>query len=193
MHAWSTSMLLLLHSAFVLSVVKMLKGEVGGRALNTHGNYIVDHGKSWKNNGIVFLNFCGNPVLARRHFKTVCCHGPCHWCVLHHTSYIYWVHPFWVNIGRRLRVGEKRKKLTELALSTLGIARQHVIEISELWVFHLVIITCLILILFYSRFGLKRGYRNMCWSRGGDSGSGPPPLKNHKNIGFLSNTGPGPL
>ena len=34
MHAWSTSMLLLLHSAFMLSVVKMLlKGEVGGHAL----------------------------------------------------------------------------------------------------------------------------------------------------------------
>ena len=30
-------------------------------ALNSHGNYIVDHGKSWKNHGIVFLNFCGNP------------------------------------------------------------------------------------------------------------------------------------
>ena len=54
----------LLHSAFMLSVVKMLlKGEVGGHALNGHGNYIVDHGKSWKNHGIVFLNFCGNPVL----------------------------------------------------------------------------------------------------------------------------------
>ena len=38
-------MLLLLHSAFMLSVVKMLlKGEVGGCALNNHGNYIVDHG-----------------------------------------------------------------------------------------------------------------------------------------------------
>ena len=37
MHAWSISMLLLLHSAFMLSVVKiMLKGEVGGRALNSH-------------------------------------------------------------------------------------------------------------------------------------------------------------
>ena len=42
------------------SVVKMpLKGEVGGLALKCHGNYIVDHGK---NHGIVFLNFCGNPV-----------------------------------------------------------------------------------------------------------------------------------
>ena len=59
-HAWSTSMLLLLHSAFMLSVVKMLlKGEVGDRALNSHGNYIVDHGKSWENHGIVLLNFCG--------------------------------------------------------------------------------------------------------------------------------------
>ena len=45
-----------------LSMVKMpLKGEVGGHALKSHGNYIVDHGKSWKNHGIVFLNFCGNP------------------------------------------------------------------------------------------------------------------------------------
>ena len=40
---------LLLHSTFMLSVVKMLlKGKVGGYALNSHGNYIVDHGKSWK-------------------------------------------------------------------------------------------------------------------------------------------------
>ena len=46
----------------MLSVVKMLlKWEVGGSALNSHGNNIVDHGKSWKNHGIVFLNFCGNP------------------------------------------------------------------------------------------------------------------------------------
>ena len=44
----------------MLSVVKMLlKGEVRGCALNSHGNYIVDHGKSWINHGIVFLNFCG--------------------------------------------------------------------------------------------------------------------------------------
>ena len=58
-------MLLLLHSAFMLSVMKMLlKREVGGGALNSHGNYIVDHGNSWKNHGIVFLNFCGNPEYA---------------------------------------------------------------------------------------------------------------------------------
>ena len=56
-------MLLLLHSAFRLSVVKMLlKRGFGGRAFNSHGNYNVDHRKSWKNHGIVFLNSCGNPV-----------------------------------------------------------------------------------------------------------------------------------
>ena len=37
MHDLSTSMLLLLHSTFLLNVVKtLLKGEVGGRALNSH-------------------------------------------------------------------------------------------------------------------------------------------------------------
>ena len=47
MHGLSTSMLLLLYSAFMHSMVKMLlKEEVGGSALNSHGNYIVDHGKS---------------------------------------------------------------------------------------------------------------------------------------------------
>ena len=62
MHAWSTSMLLLLHSAFMLSMVKLLlKGEVGVCALNSHGNYIVDHGKSWKNHGIVFFKFLWEP------------------------------------------------------------------------------------------------------------------------------------
>ena len=48
--------LLFLHSAFMLCVVKMtLKGEAGGHALNSNGNNIVDHGKSWKNHGIVFF------------------------------------------------------------------------------------------------------------------------------------------
>ena len=62
MHEWSTSMPLLLHSAFMLSMVKLLpKGEAGVCALNSHGNYIFDRGKSWKNHGIAFLNFCGNP------------------------------------------------------------------------------------------------------------------------------------
>ena len=61
-HAY-LNILLLLHSTFLLCMVKMqLKGEVGGCALNNHGNYIVVHGKSLKNHGIMFLNFCGNPV-----------------------------------------------------------------------------------------------------------------------------------
>ena len=30
-------------------------------ALNSHGNYIIDHGNSWKNHEIVFLNTSGNP------------------------------------------------------------------------------------------------------------------------------------
>ena len=39
---------LLIRSKFMLSVVKMqLKGEVEGHALNSHGNYIVNQGKSW--------------------------------------------------------------------------------------------------------------------------------------------------
>ena len=61
-HAYLNT-LLLLHSVFMLSVVKMaLKGEVAGHALKSHGNFIADHGKSWKNHGIAFLNFCGNPA-----------------------------------------------------------------------------------------------------------------------------------
>ena len=48
-HAYLNTFLLL-HSTFMLSVMKMLlKGEVGGHALNIHVNSIVDHGKSWKN------------------------------------------------------------------------------------------------------------------------------------------------
>ena len=34
--------------------------------IKSHGNYIVDHGKSWKNNGIVFLNVCGNPGIGKK-------------------------------------------------------------------------------------------------------------------------------
>ena len=48
-HAYLNT-LLLPHSIFMLSVVKRLpKGEVGGHALNSHGNYIIDNGKSWEN------------------------------------------------------------------------------------------------------------------------------------------------
>ena len=54
-HAYLNT-LLLLHSTLMLSVVKMpLKLEVGGHAFNSHENYTVDHGKSWKTHGIVFL------------------------------------------------------------------------------------------------------------------------------------------
>ena len=61
--------LLLLHSAFMLSVVKVsLKGVVGSHAFNGHGNYFVDHGKSWKNHRIVFSNFCGNPDTSVAYF-----------------------------------------------------------------------------------------------------------------------------
>ena len=46
----------------MLNVVKMmLKGEVGGCALNSHGNYMADPGKSWKNHGIVFFKFLLEP------------------------------------------------------------------------------------------------------------------------------------
>ena len=63
MHAYLNT-LLFLHSAFMLCMVKMLlKGEVGGCALNSHGNYIVDHGKSWKNHGIMFFEFLWEPCL----------------------------------------------------------------------------------------------------------------------------------
>ena len=46
------------------------KRAVGGHALNSH-RIIVDHGKSWKNHGIVFLNFCGN--LVKRHLPRIIC------------------------------------------------------------------------------------------------------------------------
>ena len=42
----------------------LLKEVVGGSVLNSHGNYIADRGNSWKNHGIVFLNFCGNSSMS---------------------------------------------------------------------------------------------------------------------------------
>ena len=61
-HAYSNT-LLLLHSIFILNMVKMaLKGKAGGHALNCYRNYIVGRGKSWKNHGIVFLKFCVVPI-----------------------------------------------------------------------------------------------------------------------------------
>ena len=84
MYHLSTSMLLL-HPTFMLSMVNiMLKGEVGDCALNGHGNYIVDYGKLWKNHGIVFLNFCGNPeysmnikLLTKHHLEFLILKGGC--------------------------------------------------------------------------------------------------------------------
>ena len=32
-------------------------GGVGGHTLKSHGNYIVDHGESWKNHGIALFEF----------------------------------------------------------------------------------------------------------------------------------------
>ena len=60
-HAYLNT-LLLLHSTLKLSLVKMLlKGQVSGHAVNSHGN-IVNLGNLWKNHGIELLNFCGNPA-----------------------------------------------------------------------------------------------------------------------------------
>ena len=66
MHTWSTCLFKYITVAAICIYAQhgedAVKCEDGGHALNSHGNYIVDHGKSWKNHGIVFLNFCGNPV-----------------------------------------------------------------------------------------------------------------------------------
>ena len=63
------AMLLLLHSAFMLRVVKMLlKEEVGGSAFNSHGNYIVimeNHGKIKE---IMFFEFLWEPCISH----TIC-------------------------------------------------------------------------------------------------------------------------
>ena len=60
-HAYINTVLLL-HCIFMLSWRRCcLKGRLEAMHFkNSHGNYIVDHGKSWENHGFVFLNFCGN-------------------------------------------------------------------------------------------------------------------------------------
>ena len=62
-HAYlNTCTLLLLHSAFIRSVVKMpLKGEIGDHALNSHGNYIVDHKKIMEKSWNCVLEFLWEP------------------------------------------------------------------------------------------------------------------------------------
>ena len=60
-HAYFNT-LLLLHSAFMFNVLKMpLNGDVGGHSLNSHGNYIVDHGKSWKKSWNCVLELLWEP------------------------------------------------------------------------------------------------------------------------------------
>ena len=46
---------------FMLSMVMLLKGEVGGCALNSHGNYIVDHGKSLEKSWNCVFEFLSEP------------------------------------------------------------------------------------------------------------------------------------
>ena len=41
-------------SIYALQGEDATKGEIEGSALNSHGNYIVDCGKSWKNHGMCF-------------------------------------------------------------------------------------------------------------------------------------------
>ena len=56
------------HVVVAAFLIYAQRGEVaphGDCALNNHGNYIVDHGKSWKNHGIVLLNFLGNLALTK--------------------------------------------------------------------------------------------------------------------------------
>ena len=54
----------LLHSAFNYSQLGEDVAKRGGwRLCISHVHYIADHGKSWENHGIVFLIFCGNPVI----------------------------------------------------------------------------------------------------------------------------------
>ena len=57
--------LLLLHFTLTLNVVKIsLKGEVGGHALNSHGNALLIMKIMEKSWNCVF-NFCGNLVVKR--------------------------------------------------------------------------------------------------------------------------------
>ena len=61
------NILLLLHSAFMLCVVKMLlKGEVGSCALNSHGNYINDHGKVMEKSWNCVFEFLWEPCIKPR-------------------------------------------------------------------------------------------------------------------------------
>ena len=56
-------------SIYALHGKDAAKGEVGDSARNNHGDYILGHGKSRKNQGMVFFNFCGDPET--NHFLTL--------------------------------------------------------------------------------------------------------------------------
>ena len=73
--------------------------EVGGHAFLSNGNYIVDHGKSWKNH--MFLNLYGN-LVGRQIVNTfsAVCFVVCHYNILKatvanivdlHVSCLIWV------------------------------------------------------------------------------------------------------
>ena len=59
----------------MLCMVKMpLKGEVGGRALNSHGDYIVDHGKlgaQWLSGSVLDSRPKGRGLEPHRHHCVV--------------------------------------------------------------------------------------------------------------------------
>ena len=62
----------------MLSVVKLpLKGEVGGHALNSHGNHFVDHGKSWKKTWNYVFEFLWEPCEIKEFYaQKFCLTGP---------------------------------------------------------------------------------------------------------------------
>ena len=83
MYAWSVYK----HAVIAAFCIYAQHGEDaakggGCHALNIHGNYIVDQGKSLKNHGSVFLNFCGNPVVLYKNV-TKCSHSAASKTILH--------------------------------------------------------------------------------------------------------------
>ena len=48
-------------AAFCIYAQRGEEAEVGGRAINSHGNYIVDNGKSWKNHWNCVFEFLWEP------------------------------------------------------------------------------------------------------------------------------------
>ena len=63
MHAWSTSMLFVVVFRIYAQHGEVAAKKGGWSPCNSHGNFIDEHGKIWKNHGIVFLNFCGGQYI----------------------------------------------------------------------------------------------------------------------------------